>query len=59
MGSMAVISDFYKWCRASGVYLNVPDYYYLAGSNKCGMGYRETNWSLPHPASDPYSTEYL
>ncbi len=42
-----IISDFYKWCRAQGVYLNVPDYYYLAGSNKCGMGYRETNWSLP------------
>jgi hypothetical protein len=41
------ITDFYKWCRARGVYLNVPDYYYLAGSNKCGMGYRETNWSLP------------
>ena len=42
-----VISDFYKWCRAHGVYLNVPDYYYLTGSNKCGMGYREVNWSLP------------
>jgi len=42
-----IISDFYKWCRANGVYLNVPDYYYLAGSNKCGMGYREVNWSLP------------
>ena len=41
------ISDFYKWCRAKGVYLNVPDYYYLAGSTKCGMGYREVNWSLP------------
>ena len=42
-----VISDFYKWCRARGIYLNVPDWYYLAGSTKCGMGYRETNWSLP------------
>lgn len=42
-----VISDFYKWCRSHGIYLNVPDYYYLCGSNKCGMGYRETNWSLP------------
>ncbi len=42
-----VISDFYKWCRASGIYLNIPDYYYLTGGNKCGMGYRETNWSLP------------
>ncbi|HPY51717.1 MAG TPA: hypothetical protein PLO68_17750, partial [Sedimentisphaerales bacterium] len=30
-----------------GVYLNVPDFYYLTGSTKCGMGYRETNWSLP------------
>jgi hypothetical protein len=42
-----IVSDFYKWCRGQGIYLNVPDYYYLVGSNKCGMGYRETNWSLP------------
>ncbi len=42
-----VIASFYKWCRAQGIYLNVPDYYYLSGSNKCGMGYREVNWSLP------------
>ncbi len=42
-----IISDYYKWMRGRGAYLNVPDYYYLAGSNKCGMGYRETNWSLP------------
>lgn len=42
-----MISDFYKWSRANGIYLNVPDYYFLVGSNKVGMGYRETNWSLP------------
>lgn len=42
-----VIRDFYQRCRAAGIYLNVPDWYYLAGSNKCGMGYRESNWSLP------------
>jgi hypothetical protein len=42
-----VISEFYQWCRSEGIYLNVPDYYYLTGSNKCGMGYREVNWSLP------------
>ncbi|MBL8722393.1 MAG: arylsulfatase, partial [Planctomycetes bacterium] len=42
-----VIRDYYRWCRERGIYLNVPDYYYLAGANKCGMGYRETNWSLP------------
>jgi hypothetical protein len=40
-------SDFYKWCRAQGVYLNVPDHYFLVGSTKTAMGYRETNWSLP------------
>ena len=41
------IADFYKWCRSQGLYLNVPDHYFLAGSSKTGMGYRETNWSLP------------
>jgi len=41
------ISGFYKWCRSRDIYLNVPDWYFLAGSNKTGIGYRETNWSLP------------
>jgi hypothetical protein len=41
------ITDFYKWCRSEGIYLNVPDWFYLSGSNKNGMGYREVNWSLP------------
>lgn len=41
------IAGFYQWCRANGIYLNVPDWYFLAGSNKFMMGYRETNWSLP------------
>jgi hypothetical protein len=40
------ITDFYKWCRGQGFYLNVPDHYFLSGSSKTGMGYRETNWSL-------------
>ncbi|NND33426.1 MAG: alpha-galactosidase [Saprospiraceae bacterium] len=42
-----IISEFYQWCRSQGIFLNIPDYYYLTGGNKCGMGYRETNWSLP------------
>jgi hypothetical protein len=42
-----IISDFYKWCRSRGVYLTVPDWYFLNGSSKTAMGYRETNWSLP------------
>jgi len=41
------ISEFYHWCRGRGVSLNVPDFYYLSGSTKCAMGYREENWSLP------------
>ncbi len=41
------ITDFYKWCRAQGIYLNIPDWYYLNGGTKCAMGYREVNWSLP------------
>jgi hypothetical protein len=42
-----IISDFYRWCREKGVYLTVPDWYFLNGSSKTGMGYRESNWSLP------------
>ena len=41
------IRDFYRWCRGQGFYLNVPDHYFMAGSTKTGMGYREVNWSLP------------
>jgi len=41
------IKEFYHWCRSKGIFLNVPDWYILNGSNKVGMGYRETNWSLP------------
>ena len=43
----SIVRDFYRWCRGRGVYLNVPDWYFLQGSSKTGMGYRETNWSLP------------
>ncbi|HKK42352.1 MAG TPA: hypothetical protein VJ963_08085, partial [Bacteroidales bacterium] len=42
-----IIAGLYKWCRARGVYLTVPDWYFLNGSNKTAMGYRESNWSLP------------
>jgi hypothetical protein len=41
------ITEFYRFCRGRGIYLNVPDWYFLSGSNKCAMGYREVNWSLP------------
>lgn len=41
------ISRFYQWCRERGLFLNVPDHYFMSGSSKTGMGYREVNWSLP------------
>jgi hypothetical protein len=41
------ITGLYKWCLANGVYLNIPDWYFLSGGTKTGMGYREDNWSLP------------
>jgi hypothetical protein len=42
-----IANRFYRWCREKGIYVNAPDYYFLNGTNKCGMGYREVNWSLP------------
>ncbi len=44
-----MITEFYQDLRAKGAYLRIPDYYYMAGANECGMGYREVNWSLPRP----------
>lgn len=41
------ITGLYQRCRSQGVYLNIPDWYFLNGGSKTGMGYREDNWSLP------------
>ena len=39
--------NFYKYCCEHGIYVNQPDWYFLSGGNKTGMGYKEVNWSLP------------
>lgn len=41
------ITALYREMCENGVYINVPDFYFLNGSTKTGIGYRETNWSLP------------
>ena len=41
------ITELYHWMLSEGIYMNVPDFYFLNGSNKVGIGYREVNWSLP------------
>lgn len=53
------IAAFYRWCREQGIYLNVPDWYFLSGSNKTGMGYRETNWSLPRAQQHIHARQHL
>jgi hypothetical protein len=39
----------YHWCNEHGIYVNAPDWYFLDGTNKTGLGYREVNFSLPRP----------
>ena len=41
------IAELYRWMCGKGIYINVPDFYFLNGSTKTGIGYREVNWSLP------------
>lgn len=55
----AEIAEFYRWCREKGIFLNVPDHYFLAGSNKTGMGYRESNWSLPRAEQHIHARQNL
>ena len=44
---MELQKGLYRWCSEHGVYVNAPDWYFLDGSNKIGIGYREVNFSLP------------
>ena len=39
--------SFYRELRKKDIYVNAPDWYFLNGTNKIAMGYRETDWSLP------------
>ena len=41
------ITELYRWCRGRGVYLSVPDWFFLNGSSKVFFGYCEENWTLP------------
>lgn len=39
--------ELYQWMNARGIYINAPDWYFLDGTHKIAMGYREVNFSLP------------
>lgn len=44
---MELQKGLYHWCNENGVYVNAPDWYFLDGTNKIAIGYREVNFSLP------------
>ncbi len=44
---MELQKGLYHWCSENGIYVNAPDWYFLDGTNKIGIGYREVNFSLP------------
>jgi hypothetical protein len=43
---MELQKGLYHWCNENGVYVNAPDWYFLDGTNKIAIGYREVNFSL-------------
>lgn len=44
---ITIQKDLYRWLNGKGVYINAPDWYFLDGTNKIAIGYREVNFSLP------------
>jgi len=44
---MIMMKSLYHWCAEKGIYVNAPDWYFLDGTNKIALGYREVNFSLP------------
>ena len=53
------IKNLYRWMREKGIYLNIPDFYYLQGGSRCGMGYREVNWSLPRKQQEIHERQNI
>ena len=44
---MEIQKELYHWLNERGIYINAPDWYFLDGTNKIAIGYREVNFSLP------------
>jgi hypothetical protein len=43
---MEIQKGLYHWLNEKGVYINAPDWYFLDGTHKIAVGYREVNFSL-------------
>ncbi|TKC09191.1 alpha-galactosidase [Pedobacter frigoris] len=44
---MEIQKELYHWLNEKGIYINAPDWYFLDGTHKIAIGYREVNFSLP------------
>ncbi|PVD52168.1 alpha-galactosidase [Terrimonas sp.] len=44
---MEIQKELYRWLNERAVYINAPDWYFLDGTHKIAIGYREVNFSLP------------
>lgn len=51
------IRDFYRELRARNVYINSPDWNFLAGANMAVMGYAEPGFNVPHAAQLIYGRQ--
>lgn len=43
---MEIQKELYRWLNEKGVYINAPDWYFMDGTHKIAIGYREVNFSL-------------
>ncbi len=43
---MEIQKSLYRWLSERGIYINAPDWYFLDGTHKIAIGYREVNFSL-------------
>ena len=44
---MEIQKELYRFLNERGIYINAPDWYFLDGTHKIAIGYREVNFSLP------------
>lgn len=43
---LEIQKELYHWLNQHNVYINAPDWYFLDGTSKVGLGYKEVNFSL-------------
>ncbi len=43
---MELQKELYHWCNEHNIYVNAPDWYFLDGTHKIAIGYREVNFAL-------------